>query len=150
MTSKGALASTAMATTKFSGCSLAAASNNEANWKGEKLQYQRARTSRSCGRAWGSRLELESGDEPRQRGVERPGGHLAEDELGEAGPETAPPARQKARPDGGGGAAEVREHLEQQVIMKGADAVGAARESRPRRSRADRRGCPPPPSSHAD
>ena len=59
--------------------------------------------------------------------MERPGGHLAEDELGEAGPEAAPPARQEARPGSGGGAAEAVEDLEQQVVVQGADAVSAAR-----------------------
>jgi hypothetical protein len=37
-------------------------------------------------------LGIEPGDEVREHNIEGMGFHLAEDELGEAGPEAAPPA----------------------------------------------------------
>lgn len=46
-----------------------------------------------------------------------------EDDLREAGPEAAPPAREQAGVRGGAGTAEAGENLEQHVVGKGADPV---------------------------
>ena len=48
-----------------------------------------------------------------------------EGELGEKGPEAAPPAGEQAGVSGGAGAAEAGEDLEEHVVGEGADAVGA-------------------------
>jgi hypothetical protein len=70
-------------------------------------------------------------DDPAERRVELVRRDHVEGELGGAGPEAAPPAREEARVGGGAGAAETGEDLEQEVVGKGADAVlvvGAAPE----------------------
>ena len=74
-----------------------------------------------------------------ERGAERLGPDVVEGELGEAGPETAPPAGQQAGVRGGAGAAEAGEDLEEHVVGEGADAVDAAAAPDPGAARKDPR-----------
>ena len=61
-----------------------------------------------------------------ERGLDRAGRDVAEDEIGEAGPEAAPPAGQEAGACGRGGSVEAEEHLEKQILREGADEVGSS------------------------
>ena len=67
-------------------------------------------------------VELEHDNEPCEHEAEGLGLCVTKHELREAGPEVVPQVREQVGVGGGGGAAEAREDLEQQVIVQGADA----------------------------
>ena len=61
-----------------------------------------------------------------ERRLDRGEGHVAEDDLAEAGPEAAPPAGEEAGARGGGGAAEAGEDQEEKIVGEGAEVVSSA------------------------
>jgi hypothetical protein len=61
-----------------------------------------------------------------ERGSEPTWSDVAEGEVGEVGPESAPPAGEEAGACGGVGAAEANEDLEKQILREGAEEVGGS------------------------